>query len=184
MKKLPKKNQRPYFEKDGTLFEREYLSWETLGHASVDSGQLLLIDPAYLSRWEQKAFEDIRIYQHKQTGKTLQYGVDFQMYSDPLPQYDGKDMNELNRTGEWSRLPVPQDTGLNYNAVSHTTLSPTRGGGVDLGVAFATGWGDGHYPVQVRRNSEGRIMQVLIDFDDDSDQLVAINQSLVKPRKQ
>lgn len=146
--------------------KKAFSTWEVLGSATVDSGQLLLIDPARLSQWEQKEFEDIRIYRHVTTGQTLQYGVDFRRYDDPLPQHNGLDMNQLNDSGEWEPQPVDPGIGLNYNTVSHATLDAKRGGQIDLGVVFATGWGDGKYPVKVCRNSEGRIMQVLIDFDD------------------
>jgi len=143
--------------------------WELLGHAAVDSGQLLLIDPAYInSRWEMRDFEDVRAYQHKETLDTLQFRVDFGMYTDPIESYDGKSMNELIDTGEWEKMPYQPDNGaLSYNTVSHTTLTPARGGQVGLGVAFSTGWGDGNYPVHVKRNTEGRIMQVLINFNDE-----------------
>ena len=31
-------------------------------------------------------------------------------------------------------------------------------------VASSTGWGDGEYPVFIRKNKEGRIKQIVIDF--------------------
>lgn len=34
-----------------------------------------------------------------------------------------------------------------------------------LGVTVGTGYGDGEYPVLVRRNAEGRVMAVMVDFD-------------------
>lgn len=142
-----------------------FATWEVLGCAAVDSGQLLLIDPARLSQWEQREFEDVRIYEHATTGQTLQYGVDFGHYTDKLPQYNGLDMNQLVASGEWEMQPVDPGAGLSYNTVSHTTLNAGRGGQIDLGVAFSTGFGDGLYPVKVRRCDDGRIMQVLIDFE-------------------
>jgi len=33
-----------------------------------------------------------------------------------------------------------------------------------LGVVVGTGYGDGEYPVQVRRNSEGRVAELLVVF--------------------
>jgi len=139
--------------------------WELLGHAAVDSGQLLLIDPAYLSHWEQVEFQDIRIHEHKETGERLQYRVHFENYQSPIEKHGGLTMNQLNETGEWVQLPPPPAEGLNYNAVCQVTLGEKMGGQIDLGVAFSTGWGDGRYPVKVQRNAEGRIMRVLIEFD-------------------
>lgn len=34
-----------------------------------------------------------------------------------------------------------------------------------LGVCVRTGYGDGTYPVYVKKNSEGKVMRVLIKFD-------------------
>jgi len=38
------------------------------------------------------------------------------------------------------------------------------GGHAGLGVTVGTGHGDGEYPVLVRRNAEGRVMAVMVDF--------------------
>lgn len=35
-----------------------------------------------------------------------------------------------------------------------------------LGFCVGTGYGDGEYPIYVKRNNEGRIMQVMVSFDD------------------
>ena len=37
-----------------------------------------------------------------------------------------------------------------------------------LGVVVSTGWGDGEYPVLIRRNKAGRIAEVRVVFDTDS----------------
>jgi len=78
-------------------------------------------------------------------------------------------MNQLLKTSDWSRMEDPISEGLNYNSVSRTSRN---GGGqvTGLAAAFSTGYGDGEYPVKVRRNAEGRIMQVLIDFGMDADE--------------
>jgi len=34
-----------------------------------------------------------------------------------------------------------------------------------LGVCVSTGYGDGSYPVYVQKNSEGRVVKVVVDFD-------------------
>lgn len=38
-------------------------------------------------------------------------------------------------------------------------------GHAGLGVCVSTGYGDGTYPVEVRKNSEGRVMEVRVKFD-------------------
>lgn len=43
-------------------------------------------------------------------------------------------------------------------------------GHAGLGVCVSTGYGDGTYPVYVRRNKEGRIMEAVIKFIDESDE--------------
>ena len=145
-------------------------NWEILGTAGVDSGQLLLIDPAYLNAWEEQDFEDVRIYQHKATGARLQYQVDFGNYQDPIRTYDNQTMNQLRDSGEWEKVPYCPAGGLGFNTVAHTTLSKSGGGEIGPGVAFQTGHGDGHYLVMVRRNENGRIMQVFIDFETEDDE--------------
>lgn len=136
-----------------------------LARVPVDSGQLLLVDPCYIDgRWRYEPFEDIRKYRHKVTGKVLQYRVDFERYDDPIAHYDGLTMNELVDTGEWEQVPVPVPSGLSYNSISRTTVNEDGGNVTELAAAFRTGYGDGYYPVLVRRDKDGRIMQVLIDF--------------------
>lgn len=142
----------------------KHADWELLGHAAVDSGQLLLVDPAYIdSSWTRQEFEDIRVYRHT-AGATLQYRVDFNNYQDPIAAY-GQTMNQLLHTGEWEMFEQPIPPGLNYSACCMATLSQRRAGQVDDGVAFSTGYGDGCYPVLAKRNADGRIMQVMIDFN-------------------
>lgn len=42
-------------------------------------------------------------------------------------------------------------------------------GHAGLGVTVGTGYGDGSYPVYVRRNAEGRVMAVMVDFEGTGD---------------
>lgn len=91
-------------------------------------------------------------------------------------------MNQLNKTGDWFEVEQPPVQGLNYNACCRKTISGESAGQVDLGAAVSSGYGDGSYPVYVRRNYEGRVMQVLVDFalvDAESlEQLTAVSNSL------
>lgn len=159
---------------DNTKAFEQSTDWEFLAEVGVDSGQLFLVDPCYLSMWDNSVGFDVkRQYRHKTTGEVLEYEKDFPHYEAVIKRH-GKTMNQLNASGEWDQIEQTQPPGMNYNAVAHATLSKAGGGQVDLGAAFSTGYGDGSYPVFVRRNAEGRIMQVLIDFDledDDGDEV-------------
>lgn len=79
-----------------------------------------------------------------------------------LDTYDtcvNKEWNLEGKEGEYS-----------YQGISATTLSTDFG---DIGdgkaVAFSTGYGDGHYPVFIQLNEDGRVMKVVIDFEGDMD---------------
>lgn len=141
-----------------------------IGHAPVDSGQLMLVDPSYIdSNWRYERFQDTRRYRHKVTGAVLQYGVHFGRYDDPILSCECMSMNQLLETGAWEEEFVPVPGGLSYNSVSRTTVN-SDSGEVECAVAFRTGWGDGNYPVFARRNKDGRIAEVRIVFiDDDED---------------
>jgi len=147
-----------------------------IGHVGVDSGQLLLCDPCYIdSEWEKEDFEDFRTYQHKNTGDKLTYRLDFMNYQEPIEAYDGKNMNELNATGEWEEIPGPPSVHpFSYNACSKATLSEDghgelkyRHGHVGVGVAFSTAFGDGYYPVIAHYMSDGTLKSVEVVFQDE-----------------
>ena len=147
---------------------------ELIGQVGVDSGQLLLCDPCYIdSEWEQEDFQDIRIYEHKDTNDKLQYRVDFQNYQSPIERYDGKNMNELLETGEWRERPggnIPEHD-FSYNACCNATLSKAGHGqlGHCVGVAFRTAFGDGIYPVYAHYNEDGTLRSVEVVFQEDED---------------
>ncbi len=46
-------------------------------------------------------------------------------------------------------------------------------GHAGLGVTVQTGWGDGLYPVYIRRNREGRIAEVKVVFDTEQSREIA-----------
>ena len=125
-----------------------------LGVVGVDSGQLIICDPCYIdSQWDQEEFEDIRRYQHKATGKVLQYRVDFPHYMKVIPEF-GKNMNEMIEKGEVEELPKPPARlEFSYNACCRKTDTIEDGqlyyrlGHPGVAVAFRSGLGDGEYPV-------------------------------------
>ena len=152
---------------------------ELIGEVGVDSGQLLLCDPCYIdSQWEKEEFEDIRIYKHKTTGKTLQYRKDFPNYEAVIPEYD-KTMNQLNRTGEWEQDETTHQpkNSFSYNACCKKTLSSQTYGELEFksgrsgaGVAFSTAFGDGVYPVYAVYGDDGSLLKVEVVFQEEQDQ--------------
>lgn len=137
--------------------------WKHAGDVGVDGGQLLLIDPAYLSSWKDEPFYDYRRYRNRITGQELQYKVDFPHYQAVIKGY-GQCMNQLLETGEWDELPMPPaEHPLSFNAACIKTITETCGN-LDLGFVTRTGYGDGVYPVYARFNDEGRVMGLMIDF--------------------
>ena len=135
---------------------------------------MVVLDPCRVDDvWKAQDFEDIRIYQNKQTKATLQYGVDFPNYATIIPSY-GKTMNELNATGEWDEVPVPVPPGLSYNSIARTTLNSIGGEVAGVAVAVRTGYGDGVYPVFVRRNEDGRVMRMMVDFSTSEDDAITL----------
>ncbi|MBB5546529.1 hypothetical protein A8H39_00110 [Paraburkholderia fungorum] len=140
-------------------------NWERIGEVPVDSGQVMLVDPTYIdSNWQDKPFEDIRQYRHKESGKVLQYRKDFPHYEAVIQEF-GQTMNQLNATGEWDLLEQPVPNELSYNAACRATGQQARGGAFGgLATAVGTAYGDGEYPVFVQRDEYGRILRVMIDF--------------------
>lgn len=63
-----------------------------------------------------------------------------------------------------------EDQTTDYGRACTLTLSPDAGGQMTVagiagdGVVFASGYGDGNYPVYATRNSDGRIIKVEIDM--------------------
>jgi hypothetical protein len=154
-----------------------------IGHVGVDSGQLLLCDPCYIdSQWRKEDFNDVRMYQHKDTKDVLQYRGDFIRYDQVIPKYK-KSMNELLETGEWEELNVHKESThpFSYNACAQATLSEDGHGQLNyehghpgVGVAFSTAFGDGIYPVIAHYHSDGTLRSVEVVFqnneeDDDDD---------------
>lgn len=90
-----------------------------IGYCGVDSGQLLVIDPCYLSKWKDGDFA-------------------------------GSDKVANN----------------SYAKACNITLTKQGGGEVEEGgVVFASGYGDGNYPVIATYNSDGRIIKIEIKMN-------------------
>lgn len=149
-----------------------------IGHVGVDSGQLLLCDPCYIdSEWRKEEFNDVRMYQHKDTKDVLQYRGDFIRYDQEIPKYK-KSMNELLETGKWEELNVHKQAThpFSYNACAQATLSEDGNGQLNFnaghpgaGVAFSTAFGDGMYPVIAHYMDDGTLRSVEVVFQTEDD---------------
>ena len=95
-----------------------------LGYAAVDSGQLLIVDPCYLSAW--------------------------------------KDGEAFPKRGD-------KDYGNHYaKACKITTEAKDQGGELLVsgiagnGVVFASGYGDGNYPITAEYDKNGKIESIVV----------------------
>lgn len=146
-----------------------------IGVVGVDSGQLIMCDPAYIDHeWEQPPLKSKgmmhEILQHKD-GSLWQFSYDRKTtsrpdvkpfpgtYADVIPQY-GKTPNQLRDEGEMfesnidANAHIP-DGEFSYEGACKATLNNEDSvgqlnyklGHAGAGVVFSTGMGDGLYPV-------------------------------------
>jgi len=142
-----------------------------MGSVGVDSGQLMITDPAYVdSEWQDEPYEDDRVYRDKHDGSLVTWGEDFIRYDEALEPY-GKTPNELIESGRLVQLPPPPkpDTfNYSYNGACQATQAEGYGeltyrlGHTGAAVVFGSGWGDGYYPVFGEKH-DGRIMRVYVN---------------------
>lgn len=142
-----------------------------VGHITVDTGQFVIIDPAYLRHWQDTEFQDVRRYHHKDNPDCiLQYGVDFGRYDVPIPNTQGLTMNHLIESGLY--LPIRYDPpggyGFDYNSAGHRTCNDQAGElaglGFETAVASRTACGDGRFPVYHVKDAAGHLLRVEISF--------------------
>lgn len=158
-------------------------NWELAGEVGVDSGQLMVTDPCYLdSEWTVEEF----VIQHPifelnekglaRFGAELsdwrwQCFVDETNYATPHAALGDLSMNDLRAQMLVQEVPQPPEpvTSYSYNGACHASISDDlygqlnyRLGHAGAGVVFSSGYGDGIYPVYVRKNKDGRIVEVRI----------------------
>ena len=148
-----------------------------IGTFGVDSGQVMLVDPCYLSSFENDDFQDIRVYQRVgvysddlDVRATLQYRKDFKLFSDIIPEWD-RSMNDLITEGLYERInPEEIDDSFSYNgACNLTCYTDAMGGslknerGAEVAVVASTGYGDGGYDVYATYK-EGRVKKLEVNF--------------------
>ena len=148
---------------------------EVLGFVGVDSGQIMIGDPCYLSDWKDTPFNDVRMYNLVVDGlviDTLTYPTDFTNYEDIIPSY-AKTMNQLLRddTVTVEEVKQPPSGDYSYQGACEATNTEAQGGeiGNGLAVCTSTGYGDGMYPVIATYNEDGRVAAVEIKFIPEED---------------
>lgn len=150
-----------------------------IGTVMVDSGQLMIVDPCYLSDWDNNEYIDIRLHKDINTGEIFQYGKDFPNYEHKLEKYNGKTPNSLIAEGIWISIESKEKENavgeFSYNGACVTSMKPLskNSGNLANGMAavFRSGFGDGRYKVTAKVKNFGdwgdRITQVTIKLIED-----------------
>lgn len=132
-----------------------------VGNVSVDSGQVLLVDPCYLKDYKDNDFvyrrgvqKDGKIYTHPR-------------WDAPIKAEGGKTMNDLRAEG-WEEFSHYPDAGeFSYSGICGVTCKDNVGecaaSGIATCVASSSGFGDGNYPVYATFK-DGRVKKLEIVF--------------------
>ena len=148
---------------------------EMVGYVGVDSGQVMIVDPCYLGEWKDNDFSYTTGIRNKKTGKLICCweeikGLGKINWATPLPEYDGKCMNDLAEDKEnWEKYEDYPDAGdFSYSGVCGITCGEENAGEIAIGgsscVASSTYIGDGSYPVYTVKDDSGRVKRLIIDF--------------------
>lgn len=146
---------------------------ELIGTVAVDSGQLMICDPCYISNeWQDVPFRDVRAYKNASTGKILTYGKDFISYAEVIKPYKNS-MNKLIASGTWvEQEPKRAPISFSYDGACQRSLSkqggygnlPFKAGHYGAGFAIRTMYGDGSYPIYAKKDKDGCVTQIIIDL--------------------
>ena len=113
-------------------------SWEYIGTIGVDCGQMLLADPCYFKDFADDNSDAEGVMKLMEAMK------------------DGSD-NSFSYIGACSQSNTPQQAGVLVNDI-----------GAEMGVVCSSGFGDGGYPVYVKRHDFGewgkRVVEMKIEF--------------------
>ena len=132
--------------------------WVRLGEVGVDSGQLVVCDPCYIdSEWEQKDVEFASLlYDNKlkkyitSPNKMLDKGINWES-----KYKKGLTYNQALQSGRLTEERAKETHEFNYDGCCRATCQDDIQGGqlnyekghAGVGVAFASGLGDGCYEV-------------------------------------
>ena len=122
-----------------------------IGKVGVDSGGLMVTDPCYLKQFKINEYDPKSKYYDKVKDKTVIHPDDFYDYEEDIIDGYNKNMNTLVKEKVFEEVKeLMNDKSYSYTGACCQTLeNPNKGGelGNGLGLSFATGFGDGSYPV-------------------------------------
>lgn len=141
-----------------------------VGYVSVDSGQIMIVDPAYLNRYVDNEFRYETGVKKGNKRYTLWQKIDGSpiTWATPIKKEGGKTMNDLAEEG-WDVFDEYPDKGsFSYSGVSAVTASEKVGQitatGKSTAVVSSSGYGDGNYPVTATIK-DGRVVKLEINFE-------------------
>lgn len=163
--------------------------WFDLGQFNTESGRLFAIDPVYMKSVSNGMVLDAQpgvyntqclvgktVWHHRVKVLRIWHGSLGQSVFDDLAQFEkiehlGVDSGQLGFFDEVQFAKAAQ-LGLTnsafYDNCSSLVLDQARpGGGVleyQSGVVTASGYGDGTYPLYVRKNTEGKVIAAFFEF--------------------
>lgn len=158
---------------------------ETLGYVGVDSGQLMIIDPCYMSGKDMDEGEVIGLKFWGRDAETLanhliengihevegEYPYTIKADNENI-KYISNEISTIAKNNEWLVVSSPLTNSI-YDSICDITNNENQGGEVDLGVAFSSGLGDGSYEVVATYKELAgwgeRITKVEIILIDDED---------------
>ncbi|MBM3201308.1 MAG: DUF4241 domain-containing protein [Chlamydiae bacterium] len=140
-----------------------------IGNVSVDSGQIIIVDPAYLDRYVVNDFNYETGVKKGNKRYSLWQKIDGTHinWATPIKKEGGKTMNDLAEEG-WEVFEEYPDKGsFSYSGVSSVTSSQNFGeitaAGLATAIVSTSGYGDGNYPVTATIE-DGRVVKLEIDF--------------------
>ena len=140
-----------------------------IGSLLIDTGKIILCDPAFLQNWKQDQFEIQKEFRDQQTGNIYTYGKDFNNFKDIL--LDHKSVNELIAEKRFERIPYDETGEFSNSAVNKGIINkgyvqckfPTGFDG--MAIAIGTDIGDGEVPV-FAEFKDGAIKKLWIEFEE------------------
>ena len=120
--------------------------WEYAGEVGVDSGQVMICDPCYLPGIFKEG-------SYKISGKNYKDDSEWTPH-DHRDLFNPKNKGKFNYSGCCVTTKEKGYGQLNYKM-----------GHAGAGVVAQSGYGDGCYKVYVKKNDEGRVIEMKIKFD-------------------
>lgn len=156
--------------------------YELAGRIAVDTGKILISDPEYVESLWIRGTEPPGHPLMTLTAKgrrmfpkapaPQKWPFPWGNYDAPSPNHGGLSVNEMRDRGlmEEAQRDPTGEYSLNGACLAVDTRVAgqlSNDIGVPLGVVTNTGYGDGIYPVYIRRNKDGRVAELVIKFTED-----------------